>query len=709
VATVAETQLPLVIQQTYFALLSAYLGISDNLFKLFATIRVMGMNYRDRIWREIPLYESDEQVSQKKKNGTQPLSKSYIDPRQQKGRKAKPRAPSFWDLLYVILQPPLVFEQIENLYLPHDLYRYQPAGIEFLMNNESALLADEMGTGKTVMTSVALRILMQKGLANHALIICPLSVLREWNRHLAEWAPDLRVTFVRGNKSTRTLDWNMPAHVYVTTYDTLRSDIDSGTLPLGSLSKFDVVVLDEAQNIKNPTSGRSRAIKQLKARQRWALTGTPIENKVEDVASLFEFLRPAFLTSFDLYPTRIKERIAPYFLRRRKIDVLPDLPSMQKQDIWLELDADQRVAYEQVEKEARIELTALGEKVSKLAIFAKINKLKQICNFAPGQFTSPKVDHLKQQIEEIIGSDQKVIVFSQYIGEGVNKLEEILEPYGIAKIVGGQSEAVRNAEIERFKKLPDTRILLASVRAGGVGLNLTEASYVAHFDHWWNPAVMWQAEARVHRPGQTRGVNVYAYWMQDTVEDRIYKTLNDKGLLFENVIDGLSETQIDELISADEWLDMLGVKRQKETQPGLKRETFETLGLTEIREKLYEITPSRFEHLVKELMRSLGYPNVKVTGRKGDGGIDVISTRNTSEGVVRVVAQCKRYRGTIGVEVARELRGAMTADENIQKGFLVTTSDFTSECIRFCERSGVITPISGLQVANYVKQFGLVV
>lgn len=691
------------------ALLSS-LVVSSNLVQFLATARVFGMNYRDRILRELRPPESEESIIQKT-GGTKPLSKSYTEPEteQRRGRKPKPKPPSFWDLLYAILQPPLTLEHFENLALPHDLFPYQPAGIDFLMKNESALLADEMGTGKTVMTAVALRSLIQKGRAHCAMVVCPVSILRQWNHHLADWAPNLLVTVVRGNRDTRLIDWQMPAHIYVTTYDTLRSDIETGTLPESSLDKFDVVVLDEAQNIKNPTSSRSRAIKKLKARQRWALTGTPIENKLEDIASLFEFLRPGYLMPFDLYPARVKEKMSPYFLRRRKEDVLPDLPKKQKQDMTLELDPEQRAAYDQVAGEVRSELTALGPRVTKMEIFRSIQRLKQICNFAPGRFTSPKLDLLKEQIEEITESVQKVIVFSQYVGEGIDKLEEALKPYGTAKIVGGQPESARNREVERFKHLPEVPILLASVRAGGVGLNLTEASYVVHFDHWWNPAVMWQAEARVHRYGQTRGVNVYSYWMVDTIEERIHATLQKKGLLFEDVVDGLSESQIDDLISTDEWLEMLGVKVQERVQPKPTRKTFESLGLTEIREKLYGITPLAFENLVKELMHSLGYPNVKVTGRTGDGGIDVISTRNTSQGIVRAVAQCKRYRGTVGVEVARELRGVIASDESIQKGFLVTTGEFSRECIGFCERSGVIIPISGLQVANYVKQFGLAV
>jgi superfamily II DNA or RNA helicase len=697
------------IRQIGIDVLPTHLAVSGNLLKGFLVVRVLGMNYHDRIWRELHPPEA-KMPTIGLSSATRPLSKSYVEEGQGKRRKVKRKQPSFWDLIYAILQPSIVLNQVENLYLPHDLYPYQPAGIQFLMNHDSALLADEMGTGKTVMTTVALRILVQKGRVNYALIVSPLSVLREWDRHLTEWAPDLLVTFVRGGKSERTLDWHMPAHVYVTTYDTLRSDIESGVLSEDSLGKFDVVVLDEAQNIKNPVSGRSRAAKRLRTRQRWALTGTPIENKIDDVVALFEFLRPGYLTTFDMYPARIKERIAPYFLRRRKIDVLPDLPPKQKQEVWLELDAEQRTAYEQIEEQARNELIALGDRVTKMHIFSKIIALKQICNFAPGQFVSSKLESLKEQIDEITDSGQKVIVFSQFIDEGVGKLEKALAPYGPAKIVGQQSESVRNAEIKRFKSSPDTHILLASVKAGGVGLNLTEANYVIHFDHWWNPAVMWQAEARVHRPGQTRGVNVYSYWMQDTIDERIYKTLAEKGLLFENVIDGLSETQLDDLLTKEDLLNLLGVKREAKAQLKVKRDTFEGLSLTEIREKLFEITPARFEQLVGELIYSFGYPNVKITGRTRDGGVDVSASRNTKEGVVRAVAQCKRYRGTVGPHIARELRGVIANDPSIEKGFLVTTGEFTLECTRFCEKSaGTIIPISGLQVANYVRLFGLAI
>jgi len=676
----------------------------DNQFERLQPRAILWHSYQEKKWHT-------EQLSgmETKPPINKPRPPFPIRPESETTTPAKPKIkkPTYWDLILPLLQPPLVFQDTENLFLPHDLYPYQPAGIEFLMNNESALLADEMGTGKTVMTVVALKILFQKNRTRRALIICPLSIVQQWNEEIEKWAPEFVAVPVRGTQNVRSAIWNTDAHVYLTTYDSIRTDIDQGILSSGKLSSFGVVVLDEAQNIKNSSSGRSKAIKKLNTRRRWALTGTPIENKIEDLASLFDFLRPGFLVPYDLYPQRIREKIKPYFLRRRKVDVLPDLPPKVKQDLWLELDADQRLEYDRVSSPLRSELMALGDRVNKTDIFSRIQRLKQICNFATGSLTSSKAGVLKEQVEQIITNGQKVIIFSQYISEGIRKLEQVLNAYGFAKLVGEQSPSVRDAEIRRFKESSDIPIFLASVKTGGVGLNLTEASYVIHFDHWWNPATMWQAEGRVHRIGQkAQQVNIYSYWTIDTIEQRIYQTLKNKGLLFEDIIDGLSESQVDELISTSEWLEMLDIKVKDKVAAPSRSDKMTSLSLEEIQQQLLSVSPSKFEHVAKELIRFLGYPYPKVVGKSGDGGIDIIASQNTENGIVHVAAQCKRYKGTVGASEARDFMGAI-AVRKIAKGFLITTGDFSRECKSFCERSRMIVPISGLEMARYLKDFGI--
>ena len=218
---------------------------------------------------------------------------------------------------------------------------------------------------------------------------------------------------------------------------------------------------------------------------------------------------------------------------------------------------------------------------------------------------------------------------------------------------------------------------------------------------------MWQAEDRVHRKGQTKGVNIYSYWMRDTVDDRIRKTLLKKEELIRKIVDGTATELMDELFSDQEWLEILGIKNLEVTpKTHFDSKAWQSMSLPEIREKLYEIKPSEFEGLVGELMRYQGYPNVRVIGGSHDKGIDIVSTRNTSNGTVRAVAQCKRYHGNVGVEIARDFFGAIKNDETIKEGLLVTTGEVTPECWQFCQSNG-IRPISGIELAKYVQQFGL--
>lgn len=682
--------------------------VSVNKFKpLLPPQYVGGMNYADRYWKleKVPEYIRATTVSPKNNNRNPVRPK---DLHEVAGIKVpRPRyKPSFWDLIFVLLQPSLELGKKGSLLLPHDLFSYQIEGVKFLMSNEHALLADDMGTGKTVMTIVALKLLLRSNQINKVLILCPPSVLYEWKNHIAEWAPELVVCFVRGIQEIRSFEWNIQSHVYVTSYDTLRSDIENGLLQPEKWGAFDVVVVDEAHHIKNTNTDRSRAIQKLQPKYRWALTGTPVQNKIEDMVAIFAFVYPHYLDQTLAYDEAIKQKVAPYFLRRRKMDVIKDLPPKLKQDIWLEMSDEQRREYNRAENEIVSEIEGMKERVTKQHIFAKIHRLKQICNFPSNKRTSPKLDALKEQVEDISTSENKVIVFTQYIEQGVEKLASSLQAYGVAKIVGGQSDSIRKGEIDRFKYTPKTSVLIASLKSGGEGLNLTEASYVIHFDHWWNPAVMWQAEDRAHRRGQQKNVNVYSYWMKDTIDERIYNILKKKGLLIQNVVDGLSEDVIDNEISLDDLFEIIGVKKPTKETPQHDYKVWQGLTHEKIHQRLYEISAGEFEILIEQVMHYLGYPNVRVTKKSHDGGVDVISTRIGEKGTERIAAQCKRYKQPIGVKIAREFLGAIQDDKSIVKGYLVTTSEFSSECISFCLRHG-IEMIPGTKIAEYVKQFGL--
>lgn len=658
-----------------------------------------------------------------------------------------------WDLLFPILMPPLDFDFSSDMVFG-ELYPFQKVGVKFLVERSSALLADEMGTGKTVMSTVAMRSLFKNGSIQKALVVCPVSILGVWDDHLHDWAPDLSVTIVRGTLENRRMDWEHPAHVYVTTYDTVKNDvlpvlkgqktfycsnpdchlelqftkkryvemkdwtvkcpdcgeeIDEEDLPIRRplLSKehvesFDFVLLDEAQFIKNPAARRAKGVKRFSPAFRWGLSGTPIENKIDDLVSIFAFLKPRFLHRDVAYtPPQIRELVEPYFLRREKKDVLQDLPDKVKTEMWLDLDSHQRKEYDEAEQRGIHRMKQLGDKVSRPHIFAHINRLKQICNFAKGRDTSAKTVALLDLIKIIKSNDRKALVFSQYLPEGVDKLENLLREVGVVIYKGGMSDNQRRAAIERFKTDPDITVFLSTLKTGGLGLTLTEANYVIHFDHWWNPAVMWQAEDRVHRTGQKEVVDVYSFWMSDTIEKRIKSILFDKGLLFQEVVGGLAVEDIDQAISIDEWLEIIGVKP-------IRKATDEPPGgeapddIAQIYEKLRKMDPLHFEEVVKRLFIKLGYLNARLTKGSYDGGVDIQASRYSMGAVERVIVQCKRI-DSCGAKYARELYGVSQSDPNISKAFLAVSGKCTDECRRFCLGKGNLVMLDGLSLAKYIK------
>jgi hypothetical protein len=452
-----------------------------------------------------------------------------------------------------------------------------------LVDNPSALLADEMGTGKTVQTVNALRLLFRQGKIRSVLIVCPPAVIGSvdlsvetgnsegWSGHFYHWASELEVAVMRGgNQEQRKLAWERPFHVYITTYDTLRTDINNQVL--SDFNKFDCIILDEAQKIKNRETKTSKAVRWLQSKYRWALTGTPIENSLDDVKSLFDFIRPGtFKGGVQDSPETVKEVIDPYMLRRLKQDILQDIPDKVHQEDWLELDKYQKADYDRTLQAGRQKIeTSLGTEQTiqvRQHIFALLGNLKQICNFARGRTKSPKTELLLEYVETIAANKKQVLIFSQYLEEGTDKIAKLLNDKGIQYVLytGRVSEQQKNQAVSDFRSNPDITVFLATIQTAGYGITLTEATYVIHFDHLWNPAKMQNAEDRTHRIGQKSSVTVYSFWMKGTVEERIKKKLIEKRLLVESTVDDLAVEAIENALSNEDWLDIFGIQTAVKT------------------------------------------------------------------------------------------------------------------------------------------------
>lgn len=433
------------------------------------------------------------------------------------------------DRLYFVLQPPLeALMSSAQLTFPFDPFPYQMEGIAFLFPRETAILADEMGLGKTMQAITTIRMLLLAGQLRNVLLVCPKPLVTNWVREFRQWAPEIPVTVIEGDATKRNWIWqqhNTP--VRIANYELLMRDkaiLDDPN------AHFDLVVLDEAQRIKNRNSTTAQIVRALSRGRSWALTGTPIENSVEDLINIFEFLSPGYLRS-EMNLKSISLATRDHILRRTKDKVLTEMPPKMVRDAELELSPAQYDSYRTAEDEGVVQLSDMGETLTIQHVFELVLRLKQICNFDPASGSSCKLERLEADMEEIAASGQKAIVFSQWV-ETLEKIAEPLQRFGPMQYHGRIPSSKRDAVLAQFKEDPSKHLILMSYGAGSVGLNLQFCHYVFLFDRWWNPAVEDQAINRAHRIGVSAPVTVTRMMAADTIEQRIHEVLEQKRDLF---------------------------------------------------------------------------------------------------------------------------------------------------------------------------------
>ena len=441
----------------------------------------------------------------------------------------------FKDRLLYLLQPPLEALFGNNrIQLPFQPFAYQVKGVAFLMPRHHALLADEMGLGKTVQVIVSLRLLFHAGLIQKALIVCPKPLVINWSRELRLWAPDVPFEVFGGDTDARRAMWQVSnCPVKLINYELLTRD--AGELA-DERVKFDVVVLDEAQRIKSRESKTAQVVCSIKRDRSWAMSGTPIENKVEDLVNIFAFVDPHRIPA-DAPPKQLPSLTSDYLLRRTKEMVVGDMPPRIIRDVYLELTSAQREAYDLAEKEGVIHLNELGSTITVQHVFELVMRLKQICNFDPRTKQSAKLDQLMADMEEVAASNRKAIVFSQWT-EPLEVLAQRLRPFGPLLYHGKVPQKDRQGVLDQFKSDPSKHVILMSYGTGSVGLNLQFTNYVFLFDRWWNPAIEDQAINRAHRLGQKSPVFVSRFVTPGTIEGRIAEVLEQKRALFNEMIEG---------------------------------------------------------------------------------------------------------------------------------------------------------------------------
>ncbi|MGV3705684.1 MAG: DEAD/DEAH box helicase [Arcticibacter sp.] len=478
------------------------------------------------------------------------------------------------------------FEEIEDTEIPVQfkgkLRPYQKAGynwFHFLRKyNFGGCLADDMGLGKTVQTLALLQKIKEENqdvqVASTSLIIMPTSLIYNWQNEAGKFAPDLKILIHTGTTRSKDIGRFLDYDVVLTTYGVTRVDID-----LLVQLQFNYIILDESQNIKNPASKAYKAVRQLKAKHRLILSGTPIENTVNDLWTQMSFINPGLLGNQTFFlndfvnpiekkkdeekSRKLQALIKPFVLRRTKKQVAGELPEKTEQLFYCRMSEEQAEYYENVKSEYRnalLEALEDGTYVkTQIQVLQGLTKLRQIANHPllvdeGFEGESGKFENVIHTLENVLAEGHKVLVFSQFVKQ-LDIYRRHLDKNGVTYSYLDGATKNRGEVVEEFQKNENIKLFLISLKAGGVGLNLTEADYVFMLDPWWNPAVEQQAVDRTHRIGQKKNVFIYKFITKDSVEEKILALQQRKRIVAESLI--TTEESFVKSLSPDDIRDIL--------------------------------------------------------------------------------------------------------------------------------------------------------
>lgn len=460
------------------------------------------------------------------------------------------------------------FKKYQNVDIKFDKFEketlrdYQFEGVKWLYTIHKCgfggILADEMGLGKSLQTIIFIKKILKDDPNSKFLIVVPTSLLYNWKNEFNKFSPDIKLELVSGNKTHREELLNkFNKTVYVTTYGLLREDIE-----FYMNKNFKACIIDEAQNIKNPKAGTTKSVKKIKAQTKLALTGTPIENSVIELWSIFDYIMPGFLSSLVKFQGKYKindfddetnalieklnKQVRPFILRRKKVDVAKDLPDKIENNIYIDLSEKEMKLYaaevKRVQREIDERVQSEGFSKARFEILKLITRLRQLCidpkilyeNFKD---TSSKIENLMKVVGEVIDNGHKILLFTSF----KTALDIVRKEFSNNNITsytidGSVSSKKRMELVDKFNS-DDTNVFLIMLKSGGTGLNLTSADVVIHLDLWWNPQAENQATDRTHRIGQTKTVEVIKLIAKGTIEEKILELQKKKQLLSDKLIE----------------------------------------------------------------------------------------------------------------------------------------------------------------------------
>ena len=470
------------------------------------------------------------------------------------------------------------------------LRNYQVEGVKWLYNIDKTgfggILADEMGLGKSIQTIYYIKELLKEDSSYKFLIVAPTSLAYNWENEFIKFGNDIKYLISVGARSKRREELNNldNVSVIITTYGLLREDKE-----IYENINFKTMIIDEAQNIKNVNTEVTKTVKSIKAKTCLALTGTPIENSLTELWSIFDYIMPGFLANLQTFDKKYKVKefsdddneklknlnklVSPFIMRRRKKDVIKDLPDKLENNIYVDLTREQKKLYlaelEKVNNEMNDIMITSGINKARFLILQLLTKLRQICIdprilFNDYQGGSGKIDEFLNIVKESVANQNKILVFTSF-KTALNLAKAELDKEGITSYIidGSVSSKKRMELVDKFNS-DETNVFFIMLKAGGTGLNLTSASVVIHLDLWWNPQVENQATDRAHRIGQKNVVQVIRFITKGTIEEKILDLQSKKRILSDKILDSESDTNMFSKLTEEDIKNLLSYDNQED-------------------------------------------------------------------------------------------------------------------------------------------------
>jgi hypothetical protein len=519
------------------------------------------------------------------------------------------------------------------------------------------------------------------------------------------------INIVRGNLEQRRMDWHVPAHLYLTSYDTVSEDLIEAQEDI-QIEPFDLIVLDAVHVLGLRIQGdKANLVSKLQAPRRWAISGG-LPQQAEDWHLVFGFLEPKEVETFrGLTAPALQKRLDKYTLRRTKAELGNAIPRLGRRTHWVDLDPDHLRYYQEILAEEKHRLRKLGSSITRSHVIAAVDQLKQCANFVEGSFDGAKSRALIDMVEEIVAGGSKVVVFSQFIQNGLDALSKLLVPYGVIQIDSQTSSQAKQRRLETFYSNPDSNVLLLET---GVQLGdqpFEAPHYVVHFDHAWNPAIRSRSERKLYPELVTTiPISAYEYWVVGTIDEKIYQLLAQRDLLPEDLPTDTRPVDLDDQFSLEEWLtDIFELDQHRGPsgeEGGRVLETAQLPGTGVLRSRLLGLDPDRLHDAVIRMLAALGYENTELLDFSEDGG-DLLAWQFFEDDVIRILVRYFRTQENIGVAEARNLLDRMEKRGDSNQGFLITTSNFTSACRTLAEETrGRIELVSGSELFRHLHILG---